>query len=111
MIEALYLHLKRLTGIHCEFIYDSLSEDTMIQVGVPESLYGRLTESLPEETVDKLEAWAKQTGWHHKDIGEDIEEPDIYPPQHSYQPTVHQPVTIGRTSPLFLSHYPTFFSI
>jgi len=60
---------------------------------------------LAEKAVDELKARTEETGWHYKNGGEDIDEPDIYPPQHPYQPTVHCTVTIGRTFPLLLSSH------
>jgi len=82
----------------------------VIQVGVPESLDRRLSETLTEKAVDKLKTWTKQTGRYHKHVCEDVDESDIYSSQYAYQPTVHQTVTIGGAIPL-LVHYPTLLSI
>ena len=63
-----------------------------------------MAETLTEEVVDELESWAKETGRHYKHVCEYVDESDIYYPQETYQPTVHQPVTIGCTIPLLIRH-------
>ena len=83
----------------------------MIHISVAEGLQRRFPLALAEVAVDELKAWTEKTRRYDKDIGKDVDEPNVHLPQYPYQPTVHQTVAIGRTVPLFLCHYPTLLSI
>jgi len=111
MVISLNLHLEFPASIHRELVDDDFCEEAMVHVSVPESRYGRLSETLTEEAVDELKASTEETGGDYKNVGEDVDAPHIYPPQYPYQPTVHQPIAIGGTVPLLLCHYPTLLSI
>ena len=110
MGEALDFHIELPASIHRKLVDDSLRKETMVQIGMPKSLDGRLAETLAEKAVDKLESGSEKTGRYNKHVCEDVDESDIYSPQQAYQPTVHQPVTICSTIPLLI-HYPTLLSI
>jgi len=60
--------------------------------------------TLAEIAVDEFESRAEEAGRHHKHIGEGIDESNIYLSQQPYQPTVHQPIAVGSTIPLFFCH-------
>jgi hypothetical protein len=80
MVIALNLHIDLLACIHRELVDDGLSKETMIHIRMAEGLKGGFPITLAEVAVDELIAWAEKTRRYDKDIGEDVDDPNVHLP-------------------------------
>ena len=80
VIVAFDFHIDLLACIHRELVDDGLSEETMIHIGMAEGLQRRFPITLTEIAVDELKAWTEKTRRYDKDIGEDVDNPNVHLP-------------------------------
>ena len=81
VVKALGLYLEVAAGIHRKPVDDHLTEYTVVLIGFQERAYGTVTPPQAKITIDGFEAWTQQTGRNDKDIGEDIDNANVYDPQ------------------------------
>ena len=105
MLGSFYLDVEFLAGVHRELVYDDLTEETVVDVGLPGGLYPAIPDALAEVAVDDASAWIKhQADGNDAERRESIYHPCVDVPQQANEPPVHPFVAVSCACPIVVHH-------
>ena len=113
VLSSVNVDMEVLASIHGKAIDDYLTELAVVLPGLDKGLEGTETPATAEIAVDGPETGTEQAWGYDKDVGEEVDGPDVYDLQQPDKPLVHQAVAESGAFPLLFCHtrtYPTLLS-
>jgi hypothetical protein len=114
VLASVNVDVEVLASIHGKAVNDNLTKHAVVLPGLDKGLEGTETPATAEIAIDGPKTGTEQAWGYDKDVGEEVDGPDVYDLQQPDKPLVHQTIAVCGAFPLLFCHtraYPTLLSI